>query len=450
MDGQASLVSLFGLGVWLRKLSASSLALCLIGMLHPVWAHDVPPSIVMLDLGRDVVDMELQLPVSELGTALSLPHAAHPDTVVPQYGARIEQYLQETLQLRSSDGRAYVRHIDSLAIRTTDNANWSGNDWLVVHARLQAPGGTSTEVFALDYAVILQRVVSHEALIYVRRDIRNGLLGDKPMLISTAGFGNTHIQVDGSSGSWWQGFRHLFSLGMSHIAEGTDHVLFLLALLLSAPMVAVDGRWKQRKNARACFRSIVGIVSGFTLGHSISLALASAAWIVAPTRVVEILVAVSILVSCIHVWRPMFAGREVWVASAFGLVHGLAFAEMLLGLDFDGTTLALSLLGFNLGIESMQLLVIAVTLPLLLALGRTKHYAVVAGVGAGCAAVFAIAWILERALGLANPLEPVVNWLAPPPVWFTVALCLASGGLVGLQLWFRSRRGAGKVLSQRA
>lgn len=171
----------------------------------------------------------------------------------------------------------------------------------------------------------------------------------------------------------------------------------------------------------------MGVVSGFTVGHSISLALASAGWVAAPTRVVEVLIAVSILVSCVHAWRPVFAGREVWIASAFGLVHGLAFAEVLSGLDFDGTTLALSLLGFNLGIEAMQLLVIAVALPLLLLLGRSPAYGVVRVAGAAFAGACALGWILERAFALANPLQPVADWMAPPPSWFVVSAALASG-----------------------
>lgn len=429
------------------RVLAIVLVLCWGGLGRPAYAHDVPPSIVMLDIGRDVLDIELQLPLSELGTALGLPLAANPGAVIPHYGFRIEQYIRNTLQVRRPDGRVYERHFDSLGIKATSNANWSSNDWLVVHASLQAPSGTSAETFALDYAVILQRVVSHEALIYVRRDIRNGLLGDKPMLISTAGFGNTHIAVDGSDGSWWQGLGKLFMLGMSHIAEGTDHVLFLLAMLLSAPRVARAGRWQERKSTRACIRGIVGIVSGFTLGHSISLAMASAGWFEVPTRAVEVLVAVSILVSCIHVWRPVFAGREMWVASAFGLVHGLAFAEMLTGLNFDGMTLALSLLGFNLGIETMQLLVIAVALPILLACRTDRHYQRLSRAGAGFAAACAIGWILERAFDMANPLDPVANWLAPPPPWFTTSLCVLSGVLLSLQLWDLLRRKAAELLT---
>ena len=153
------------------------------------------------------------------------------------------------------------------------------------------------------------------------------------------------------------------SLGLHHIAEGTDHLLFLLAPLLPAPHLASRAgggeRWGAARGVRASVRAMVGVVSGFTVGHSTSLALAACGLVDVPTRLVEVLVAASILVSALHAWRPLFAGVEIWIAAAFGLVHGLAFAEVLSGLDFDGATLALSLVGFNLGIDAMQLAVVA-------------------------------------------------------------------------------------------
>ena len=401
--------------------------LWLAGAGYSASAHDVPPSIAMLDIGQKTIDVELQLQLNELGTALLLPLASNPDAVISQYGPRIEQYVQDRLQVHDPAGRSYAMRVESLALRHTNNANWTSNDWLVVHARLQAPQGASTEVFSIDYSVIVQRVVSHQALIYVRRDVRNGLLGDKPQLLGVLGFGKTHLAVDGSEGSWWRGFTRLYLMGMRHIAEGSDHLLFLLVLLLPAPLLASNKRWRETKSAADSVKTIVSVVSGFTLGHSLTLALAAAGWVSAPTRVIEVTIAASILVSGIHAWRPLFAGREIGIASLFGLVHGLAFAATLSGLNFDGYTLALSLLGFNLGIESMQLLVILATLPLLIVLSTAPSYAAVRIGGAACAAACAFGWILERAFRLANPLQPWVDWLAAPPTWLITAVCAASG-----------------------
>lgn len=407
------------------------LLLCAAG---PSAAHDVPPSIVMIDIGRSTLDVEMQLQLTELGAALALPLASTPDSVIPRLGTQVERYVQDRLQVRAPDGRAYIQRSESLAMRHTNEANWTSNDWLVVHTRLAAPDGASTETFSLDYSVILQRVVSHKALVYVRRDVRNGLLGDKPLLIGVMGFGSTHLDVDGSNGTWWHGFGYLFALGMRHIAEGSDHLLFLITLLLPAPLIASARRWRSSKSATVSIRTIVGVVSGFTLGHSLTLALGSLGGAVLPAQAIEVAIAISILVSSIHAWRPLFPGKEVWIASTFGLIHGLAFAEVLSGLNFDGWTLALSLLGFNLGIESMQLLVIAATLPPLMLLSSTRFYTGARLCGAGFAALCAIGWILERAFELTNPLAPLVSWLAAPPTWLVTVVGAASVLSVGLIL----------------
>jgi len=400
----------------LNRFFAGCMLLLSIGASLPARAHDVPQSVMFLDIGRQTIDVELHMPLSELGLALQLPLAAAPDAVIPQYGSRIDQYVQDGFQLRSRDGRTYDLSIDSLDLQRTDNINWTSNDWLVVHARLAAPEGASTEVFGIDDKLIVQRVLSHETLVYVRRDIRNGLAGDKPMPIGLMGFGKTHLDVDGSNGSWWQGFCQLLKLGMRHIAEGADHQLFLLALLLPAPLMATAGRWRTPAASCKSLRNLLGIVSGFTLGHSTTLALAAAGWIVAPTRAVEVLIAVSILVSSIHAWRPLFAGREIWIASGFGLVHGLAFAEVLSGLNFDGWSLTLSLLGFNLGIEGMQLAVVGMVFPWLLLMRTSPLYQYVRMGGAIFAGTLAVAWVLERALNFANPLNQAVETLSAHPL----------------------------------
>ncbi|MFT4198778.1 MAG: HupE/UreJ family protein [Pseudoxanthomonas sp.] len=419
---------------WLRRMLA---ALLLVAG-APALAHDVPPSTLMLDIGRDAIDIEAQLPLSELGLALHLPLATRPQAAIDPYGPRIEQYLGERLQLHSRDGRAWTLRCGPLALRRTDNINYTSNDWLIAQCRAQAPAGASTEIFRLDDSAIIREVISHKTLIYVRRDLRNALIGDEPMAIGMLTFGKTWLDVDGSGGSWWQGFGHLFSLGMHHIAEGTDHLLFLLALLLPAPLLARGRRWGECKGVARSVRAIVGVVSGFTLGHSCTLALAAFKVVTPPTHLIEVLIAVSILVSALHAWRPLFAGREFLIASGFGLVHGLAFAEVLAGLNFDRSTLVLSLLGFNLGIEAMQLLVVAVLLPMLLLLANTRHYRAIRLAGAGFAGACALGWIGERAFALPNPLAPVVNWLAPPPWWFVAVLGLASVLSLGLLL-LRSR-----------
>ena len=106
--------------------------------------------------------------------------------------------------------------------------------------------------------------------------------------------------------------------------------------------------------------------------------------------------------SAIHAARPLFPGREPLVALGFGLVHGLAFATLIGHFDLDPWRKAQAILGFNLGIELVQLAVVAAVMPALAILARTRSYPAVRTAAAAFCGVAAIAWIAERALGVEN------------------------------------------------
>jgi hypothetical protein len=167
-------------------------------------------------------------------------------------------------------------------------------------------------------------------------------------------------------------------------------------------------------------------VTAFTIGHSLTLALAAFGVVQLPSRPVEVLIAFSILVSAIHAIRPLFPGREAVIAAFFGLIHGLAFASALGNLGFSSWYRFVSLLGFNLGIETMQLTVVAVTLPSLLLLSRTRTYALLRIGGAGFAGTAALGWIWERSLNAGNVIDPIVENVAHRSPWIALALFLLS------------------------
>src|SRR5208282_1954242 len=173
------------------------------------------------------------------------------------------------------------------------------------------------------------------------------------------------------------GFASIFRLGMRHIAEGTDHLLFLLALLLPAPLLLVGRRWAGFAGTRLSVLRILKVVTAFTVGHSLTLALAALGLVRVPSGPIEVFIAISILVSAAHALRPLFPGREAGIAVFFGLIHGLAFASVLGELGLRGWALVTSIFAFNLGIETMQLIVVAVTMPCLVLFSRARWYWVV-------------------------------------------------------------------------
>lgn len=115
-------------------------------------------------------------------------------------------------------------------------------------------------------------------------------------------------------------------------------------------------------------------MTAFTIGHSITLALAASGLVNVPGHPIEILIAVSILISVMHAIRPLLPGREAFIAGGFGLINGLVFASTLAELGLHRWEKIASILGFNLGIEAMQLAVILCVMPSLVLLSRTRLY----------------------------------------------------------------------------
>lgn len=221
-------------------------------------------------------------------------------------------------------------------------------------------------------------------------------------------------------------FSSLFHLGMRHIAEGTDHLLFLLVLLLPAPLLVSGLRWGAPSGVRPGLLRILSIVTAFTIGHSITLSLAAFNAVNVPSRLVEVLIAVSIFVSAVHACRPVFPGKEAWIAAFFGLIHGLAFAATLDRLGLGRWDRIAGILAFNLGIETMQMLVVAAILPSLMLLSRTHVYPVLRIGGAVFAGFASVGWVVERLFDLSTPVNIIVNAFARHSLLIAINLLVVS------------------------
>jgi hypothetical protein len=380
-------------------------------------AHDVRGTAVLLDIGDRVVHVELQLPISQLELALG-------HTVWPGQEGELKTYLATHFHARSRAKIDMPVAITSIGIHRVDDG-----DALVAHADIESAPGESARFLELSYDAILHRVSNHNILVFVRHDVQSGKVDGAPEPLGTLHYQKTTLVIDRSAGSLFQGLRAMFQVGVRHIAEGTDHLLFLLMLLLPAPSLSTRRRWGAPGDWRRAARQTVKVVTAFTLGHSLTLILTAIRGVELPSRPIEVLIAVSILVSAIHALRPIFPGREALVAGGFGLVHGLAFASTLVGIGLDRATLATSVLGFNLGVEAMQLLIVVVTMPWLIVASRSDRYRYLRVAGASVGALAATGWIAERALGLRTPVPSLIEALAARAPWLGVALAAVAIGL---------------------
>jgi xanthosine utilization system XapX-like protein len=121
-----------------------------------------------------------------------------------------------------------------------------------------------------------------------------------------------------------------------------------------------------------------------------------------PSRLVESLIAATVVATAVdNVW-PFLPRRRWLVAFGFGLLHGFGFASVLLDLGLPPASLALSLLGFNLGVEVGQLALVLLVIPLAHALrDRPAYPRYAVGAGSTLIALIALGWMVERSLGLA-------------------------------------------------
>jgi len=159
-----------------------------------------------------------------------------------------------------------------------------------------------------------------------------------------------------------------------------------------------------------------------------------------PEKPIEVLIALSILVSAVHAIRPLFPEREHYVAALFGLVHGLAFAGSLTGFNYDSLALILAVLGFNLGIEAMQLAIVTAVLPSLLLMRATPMYRYFRIGAALMTGALAIAWALERAIGMANPFNHISDLLIAHNLFVISALAVLAIAARAIEFVSQRRR----------
>ncbi|WP_267389773.1 HupE/UreJ family protein [Sphingomonas sp. GC_Shp_3] len=364
------------------------------------------------------------MPLDTFELGFKHPVMDRPFDTVARYPKELPAYIAEHVNPVAPDGRPWTVRVQSMHVE--NGADVQHID-LVAHLIMTPPPGAPVRKFRFNYSVINHEVMTHTVLVFARSDWSNGVFGGDPQLLGTVRWLTTYIDVNRNEGSFWNGFGAVFRLGMAHIADGTDHLLFLLALLLPAPLLREGGRrWGSYIGIKPTFIRLTKLVTAFTLGHSLTLIIGAFGNIAIPTTPVEVAIALSIFVSALHAWRPLLHGREAWVAAGFGLVHGLAFSQVIAGGGLEGWNKAAAVLGFNLGIEVVQLLVVAVVVPWLMLLAWSGRYTPIRLAGAVFAGVASLGWAIERITGTPTFISPALEMIRPAAPWLLAIIAIAA------------------------
>ena len=256
-------------------------------------------------------------------------------------------------------------------------------------------------IFAIDCGKAIDQLIIDYGLFFDFDPLHRGLLRfESEQASQTAVFSpsqrSQHFIV-GQTSDWGIFFQY-WRLGISHIGSGYDHILFLMSLLLPAVLIWRECTWIPAPGFYPALLEVVKVVTAFTLAHSLTLSLATFGWLELPSRWVESGIAASIIIAALNNLYPLVDKRRWAVAFCFGLLHGLGFANVLRELGLPIHALWLALLAFNLGVESGQLSIVTMVLPVTYFLRMSIWYQrVILGAGSVFIGVLALVWLIERA-----------------------------------------------------
>ena len=274
-------------------------------------------------------------------------------------------------------------------------ATHSDGTYAVLEYRLQCEGLADT--LAVDYHLFSASDPTHRGIVRV-----SGTAPESPAAsvssLAVLGPGISHHAFRLRESSRLATLRAFVLEGIWHIWLGFDHVLFLLTLLLPSVLLAGGQLGGGRSGLTVTVLDVLKIVTAFTLAHSLTLTLAVLNWVSLPSRLVESGIALTVLLGALNNLRPVLRERRWIAAFVFGLIHGFGFAGALKALGLPAGELAISLFGFNVGVEIGQLVIVAAFVPLAFRLRNTSLYrlGVVYG-GSILIALIAAAWFVERA-----------------------------------------------------
>ncbi len=351
-------------------------------------AHKVSDSFLRLTVSDSRLSGQMALALHDLEFAVGLD--GNEDGAITWgelrgRGDAVRDYARRHLGVEA-DGRGLeLRFLPDLQVDALANGTYAVLRW-------EAEAPDEPRVVGLEYRLFFDENRLHRGLVVIEHGGKSQQAVFNPL--------ETRLRFDLERPRPWREFGRFVWEGVWHIGIGYDHVLFLIVLLLPSVLRRENGGWHPVENLRGAFLGILKVVTAFTVAHSITLSLAALEWVRLPSRWVESVIAVSIVVAALNNLRPV-ANAKTWaLALAFGLVHGFGFASVLGDLGLSPGSLVRALVGFNLGVELGQIAIVSAFLPLAYPwrAGKLYRHGVLRW-GSGAAAALATVWLVQRVGG---------------------------------------------------
>ena len=354
----------------------------LVGFVKVTFAHDPGISIANAQVSNERLDMKISFALADIETIVGI-NTNSDDQFSPSELATVQADLvalfSNGIEIRMKKNRLAAENIDltskdneTLIVRFTVNTLTTGRLSLYMPILKQLPRGHRQYLIVNSNGSTYQNVLSAKS---------------KP------------ISIDHSTDNSANTFKLYFTQGIQHIFAGFDHILFLLTLLLPAVLILSKNQYLGVSKLMPTLIDTFKIVTAFTLAHSITLGLAVFQVIQLPGRLVESVIAFSIIVCAINNLKPILPVSRWSLAFGFGLIHGFGFANALIDLGIESKKSILPLLGFNLGIEIGQLTIVIFILPIIYIIRHSIIFRIWIFKGGSIVSILiACGWMIERTL----------------------------------------------------
>ena len=376
------------------------------------------------------IEGRFEIMASELDKYLGIDLGKHPTVEeVAVYREKIQGYLLRHSAFSSVYGKHEIIFMDEISILYIDFGSF-----VAIHFRLDNTEKLPDEL-EVTYSVFFDENPMQTNALGMEYNWKAGLINNEKIMALDFSPDEKTKTLDLTDTSVWKGFMAMVKQGAWHIWIGLDHILFLLALILPSVVrrktetvetandqvittKSSNWKWIPVLEFKPAFWYILKIVTFFTIAHTITLSLASLSIVNLPSRWVESIIAFSIGLAAYHNIKPIFMGKEWVIAFVFGLFHGFGFATVLSELGFKGENLSLSLLGFNIGVELGQVIIILLIFPVLYVIRKSKFYSKFLVWLSALLIIISLYWLIERAFDIDMPLDEYLNGKIYPIVRF--------------------------------
>ncbi len=373
---------------------ALSLALCVPGK---VLAHAVGEDYVFLTFRDTAIEGHFEVHFDDLQAKLGL-------AVDPGEGKALGDVVRTAPQVQ-----AYIRENFSIAPQggSPFRFDFTQQDVLVVpqgtfaqyHFRLET--GPLPDRLDLSHSMFYDSDRLHRGLVLVEYNAKTDTTYPSEYTAMVFSPTNRDQMLDLTDIPALMGPRDMIPQGVWHIWIGIDHILFLLALMLSTVLVRTGDQWLPVDSFRQALWNLLKIVTIFTVAHSMTLLLAALDFVALPSRLVESVIALSIILVALNNIFGKVREGSLPIILGLGLFHGLGFASVMGHLPFRMVDLLKIVIGFNIGVELGQVAIVAVIFPILFLLRKTSFYQPIILKGVSAVLVLIAGWwFVQRAFGL--------------------------------------------------